>query len=354
MWKWLDASGQGSCGVSSHRKAGARWKALLWGVMAMVGVWGGDVALVQAKPSSFSCTGRLRPTRSRRVTCRTKPWTACPTGAVVLHPGCQAACRQRWVQPCVRIQARQRRRCRRKPKDVLFCPDLAKRWRRRCVTVSQAAQEVCKRRADVTPCRETFETARERCGKAQKKDSGACLRTFRKRQKACRRLVRAWRLRREKACKTVFAKCLRRCVPMRWPCRKRCFARRHRCLQKGRERVWRCRETASRLQGECDIQADQAQTRCTQKAESTMYACMQKLRRKRLVCLLRVGKRYTECVHKAHGVQLQCWFRKMGREHLCSGAALRECRTDQKRKLPRCLRRCPRCRVTAASRESNN
>ncbi len=313
---------------------------LLWVCLAWSGLEQEPLALAE----SYQCTGRLRRTRARRISCRKTSWQSCRAGSVIYHPGCALACRQK----CKTLRAKQRKSCQGEVKRAPLCSRLAKRWRQRCAEISRKAQQICHRKADVLPCRDTFHQWRKDCTTKQKTYSKRCRVTHKRRLRSCSRLKRALRLRQERICKRAFERCRKRCVPMRWPCRKRCFFRRHRCVKIGRRKVSLCRQVAMRLLGECEIKADQKQTLCTQKGENKMYACMRRLRRKRIVCMIGVGKRYTQCIQKSGDIQLQCWFRKMGREYLCSGTALQDCQNDLRQTVPRCLRQCPRCRVSTA------
>ncbi len=302
---------------------------------------------VWAKGSS-DCPSPLTETR-RALSCRNANWKDCKPNTVVRNPACVEACRERYVTRCSRLRLRQRRVCQGTLKKLVFCPDLAKTWRSRCAVVSGNAQQVCLRKADVQPCREAFFPKRKRCIQKHNVRAARCEDVLQKRLQACQRVEERQRVRVERRCKHGFAKCIRRCVPMRWPCRRRCFANRLLCIQEVSNKALPCRSSARQLLGECVIQADNQQTRCIRKHQDTMYRCMQKLRRKRIVCMVRVGERYTACIQKSHSVQLRCWFRKMGREYLCSGAALRDCLKDRKTKWPQCQRRCNRCLVPATT-----
>ena len=69
----------------------------------------------------------------KSLTCKKSNWKACSPGSVVRNPACVAECRDSHVLRCNRLRSRQRVRCQGSLKKVIFCPDLAKKWRRQWV-----------------------------------------------------------------------------------------------------------------------------------------------------------------------------------------------------------------------------
>lgn len=301
----------------------------------------------QSKRPSYICAEGLKPTTVRKVSCR-KIWKACPQGSIVWHPSCVSKCDSTYLAKCQDLRRKQKAKCPVDPSSTSSsqsCPEQAKQWRERCGTLAKNAEQVCQKQANIQICRDKFDVMREQCETSTKKREQSCRTAHQQRVRICESLIAAERTKYDKICKQHFEICLHECKPVNWPCRKNCFASRHKCLKDSPAKHRDCRHIAARLHSECLIKNAKQQHICIHKAETKMYRCMRQIQIKHTVCSIKVGKRYDHCVAKSSDLQLQCWFRQMDQEYLCSGQAHNDCLQTMKPKFTICRQACTTCQV---------